>query len=69
MEVVTNQRSHGETPASEQEHYGGSPSPGSKVTRAVMILLIVAVVVLVVIWGISSRRKANATTSMKCLRC
>jgi RND family efflux transporter MFP subunit len=65
MEVVTNQRSHGETPASEQEHYGGSPSPGSKVTRAVMLLLIVAVVAVVVIWGISSRRKANAQLSQE----
>jgi len=65
MEVVTNQRDPAETPASERAQYGGSPSPGSKVTRAVMLLLIVAVVALVVLWGISSRRKANAQLSQE----
>jgi RND family efflux transporter MFP subunit len=35
------------------------------VTRAVMLLLIVAVVALVVLWGISSRRKANAQLSQE----
>ncbi len=63
MEVVSNQRDMAETPASERTKYGGPPSPGSKVTRAVMLLLIVIVVALVVIWGISSRRKANAQLS------
>jgi RND family efflux transporter MFP subunit len=65
MEVVTNQRGLAEAPPSEQTPYGGSPSPGSKVTRAVMLLLIVAVVALVVIWGISSRRKASAQLSQE----
>src|ERR1700688_118247 len=65
MEVVTNQRGQAEAPGSEQEQYGGSPSPGSKVTRAVMLLLMVVVVALVVIWGISSRRAANAQLSQE----
>src|ERR1700688_278255 len=65
MEVVTNQRGQAEAPGSEQEQYGGSPSPGSKVTRAVMLVLIVVVVALVVIWGISSRRQANAQLSQE----
>ena len=33
---------------------------GSAITRAVLLLLIVVVVALSVVWGISSRRKANA---------
>jgi RND family efflux transporter MFP subunit len=65
MEVVSNQRDQAETPASELAKYGGPPSPGSKVTRAVMLLLMVVVVALVVIWGISSRRKANAQLSQE----
>src|SRR5579862_190583 len=65
MEVVTNQRGQAETPASEREQYSGPPSPGSKVTRTVMLLLIVVVVALVVIWGISSRRQANAQLSQE----
>src|SRR5580700_6381378 len=65
MEVVSNQRGQAEMPAARRAQQGGSPSPGSKVTRAVMILLIVAVVVLVVIWGISSRRKADAQLSVE----
>jgi len=63
MEVVTNQRGQAEAPGGEREQYGGSPSPGGKVTRAVVLLLIVVVVALVVIWGISSRRQANAQLS------
>ncbi len=65
MEVVTNQRGRADAPAGEHEQYGGSPSPGSKVTRTVMLLLIVVVVAMVVIWGISSRRKANAQLSLE----
>jgi RND family efflux transporter MFP subunit len=65
MEVVTNQRGQAEAPASERAQYGGSPSSGSKMTRAVMLLLIVAIVALVVLWGISSRRKANAQLSQE----
>jgi len=65
MEVVTNQRGQAEAPAGEREKNGGQSSPGSKVTRAVMLLLIVAIVALVVIWGISSRHKANAQLSQE----
>ena len=60
MEVVSNQRDQAETPAGERAKYGGPPTPGSKVTRTVMLLLMVIVVALIVIWGISSRRQANA---------
>ena len=65
MEVVSNQRDQAESPAGERAKYGGPPAPGSKVTRAVMLLLIVVVVALVVLWGISSRRKANAQLSVE----
>ena len=41
------------------------PAPGSKVTRVVMLLLVVIIVALVVVWGISSRRKANAQLSQE----
>jgi RND family efflux transporter MFP subunit len=60
MEVVTNQREAAETPAGERAPGGGPPSSGSQLFRTVMLLLIVLVVTLVVIWGISSRRKADA---------
>ena len=65
MEVVTNQRDRAEAPASERVKNGVPPSPGSKVTRAVTLLLIVLVVVLVVVWGISSRHQANAQLSQE----
>jgi RND family efflux transporter MFP subunit len=65
MEVVSNQRDQAEAPASEWVKNGGPPTPGSKVTRVVMLLLIVVVVALVVIWGISSRRQANAQLSQE----
>ena len=65
MEVVSNQRDPAEMPTSERAKNSGPPSPGSKVTRIVMLLLIVVVVALVVIWGISSRRKANAQLSQE----
>jgi RND family efflux transporter MFP subunit len=65
MEVVSNQRDQAEAPASERARTGGPPTPGSKVTRVVMLLLIVVVVALVVLWGISSRRQANAQLSQE----
>ena len=65
MEVVTNQREPAEAPASERARNGGPPSPGSKVTRVVMLALMVVVVALVVIWGISSRRQADAQLSQE----
>jgi len=63
MEVVTNQRAQAEAPPSGAK--SGPPSPGSVLTRAIMLLLIVAVVALVVVWGISSRRQANAQLSQE----
>jgi RND family efflux transporter MFP subunit len=65
MEVVSNQRDQAEAPASELAKTGGPPTRGSGVTRAVMLVLIVVVVALVVIWGISSRRQANAQLSQE----
>ena len=63
MEVVSNQRDQAEAPSGERMTQGGPPTPGSKVTRAVMLLVMVIVVALVVVWGISSRRQANAQLS------
>ena len=65
MEVVSNRREPAEAPASERASHGGPPAPGSKVTRSVMLLLVVIVLALVVLWGISSRRKANAQLSQE----
>ena len=65
MEVVSKQRDQAELPVSERENYGGPPEPGSKVARVVMLLLVVIIVALVVLWGISSRRKANAQLSQE----
>lgn len=59
MAVVTNQRDREEAPPREPEN-GGSPSPGSPLARTVLLLLVVVVAAVVVIWGISSRRHANA---------
>lgn len=42
-----------------------SASSGSAVTRAILLLLTVLAVVLVVLWGISSRKKANAQLSQE----
>ncbi|HXP79483.1 MAG TPA: efflux RND transporter periplasmic adaptor subunit [Verrucomicrobiae bacterium] len=65
MEVVSNQREPAEAPASERANPGGPPAPGSKVARGVMLLLVVIIVAMVVLWGISSRRKANAQLSQE----
>jgi RND family efflux transporter MFP subunit len=65
MEVVSKQRDQVELPASERAANGNPPTPGSKVTRVVMLLLVVIIVALVVLWGISSRRKANAQLSQE----
>ena len=65
MEVVSNQRDQAEAPARERPPHVEPPSPGSKVTRGVMLLVVVIVVALVVLWGISSRRKANAQLSQE----
>lgn len=63
MGVVSNQRDPAEAPVGENR--GNPPSPGSKATRAVMLLLMVVIVAMVVIWGISSRREANAQLSQE----
>lgn len=66
MEVVTNQRDPAEAPASERTRHADPPSPpGGKVTRGIVLVLIVIGVALVVIWGISSRRKASAELSQE----
>ena len=65
MEVVSNQRGQAEMPAGQRAQQGGPRSPGSKLTRGVMLLLVVVIVALVVVWGISSRRKANAQLSQE----
>jgi RND family efflux transporter MFP subunit len=65
MEVVSNQREPVEMPAGERPNSGSPRVPGGGVTRVVMLLLVVIVVALVVIWGISSRRKANAQLSQE----
>lgn len=65
MGVVSNQRDQAETPASERAKRGSPHSPGSAATRVVMLLLMVVIVAMVVIWGISSRRGANAQLSQE----
>jgi RND family efflux transporter MFP subunit len=65
MEVVTNQRETAERPDGAQGSYAGPPSAGSKLIRSVMLLVIVLVVAIIVIWGISSRRKADAQLSQE----
>jgi RND family efflux transporter MFP subunit len=60
MEVVTRQRDPADAPSGATQSRGGSPSPGSSIARTVLLLLVVAVAAVVVIWGISSRRQANA---------
>jgi RND family efflux transporter MFP subunit len=65
MEVVSNQREPSEAPAGRRSTNSVPPAPGGKLTRAVMLVLMVIVVALVVLWGISSRRKANAQLSQE----
>jgi RND family efflux transporter MFP subunit len=65
MEVVSNQRDPAEMVAGNRAKGGGPPVPGSGLTRAIMLLLVVMVIALVVLWGISSRRKANAQLSQE----
>jgi RND family efflux transporter MFP subunit len=59
MEVVSNQRSESQAPHGGAGT-GGSPSPGNPVVHGILLFVIVAVAAVVVIWGISSRREANA---------
>jgi RND family efflux transporter MFP subunit len=65
MEVVSKQRDQAEMPAAQRAQQGGPPSPRSRLTRGAVLLLVVVVVALVVVWGISSRRKANAQLSQE----
>jgi RND family efflux transporter MFP subunit len=51
--------------AGKQEWRVRSASSGSAATRALLLLLTVLVVAFVVIWGISSRRQANAQLSQE----
>jgi RND family efflux transporter MFP subunit len=60
MEVVTNQRDTAGAPVGAPGHDGGAPAPGSPVFRTILLFLVVIVAAVVVIWGISSRREANA---------
>ncbi len=65
MEVVSNQRDSAEAPPERMRHAEPPPSHGSKLTRGILLVLIVLGVALVVIWGISSRRNANAQLSQE----
>jgi RND family efflux transporter MFP subunit len=60
MEGFANRRGRQAPPVKDREaHIRSSPS-GSAATRAILLLLTVLIVAFAVIWGISSRRKANA---------
>jgi RND family efflux transporter MFP subunit len=67
MEVVSNQRGQADAPTGERLRDAGPPPPstGGRISRTITLLLIVIVVALVVIWGISSRRKADAQLSQE----
>lgn len=65
MEVVSNQRDSAEAPPERIRHVEPPPSHGSKLTRGILLALIVLAVAMVVIWGISSRRKASAELSQE----
>lgn len=66
MEAVSNQRDPAEVSASERMRKNDPPpSTGGKVVRGIVLLVIVLGVALVVIWGISSRRQANAQLSQE----
>jgi RND family efflux transporter MFP subunit len=65
MEVVTNQRNTAGAPVGAPGNTGGAPAPGSPVSRTILLLLVVIVAAVVVIWGISSRREANAQLALE----
>lgn len=60
MWVGSNRRNAAKTRGAERLGRRGSPSSGSAIMRVVLFLLMLIVVALAVIWGISSRRRANA---------
>jgi RND family efflux transporter MFP subunit len=65
MEVVSKLREQAKSPASARAKSRATSSRGSALTRIITFLLIVIVVAVVVIWGISSRRAANAQLSQE----
>jgi len=65
MEAVTKQVDLGEAPPSGPAQGSGAAPPGNPLMRAILLLLIVAVAAGVVIWGISSRKEANAQLSVE----
>jgi RND family efflux transporter MFP subunit len=65
MGVVSKQWEQAKLSAKAQAKSRASSSQGSALTRTVTFLLIVIAVAVVVIWGISSRRAANAQLSVE----
>jgi RND family efflux transporter MFP subunit len=65
MEVVSKQKDQGESAGEHRAHADSVTSRGSIFTRIVTLVLIVIVVAVVVVWGISSRRAANAQLSVE----
>ena len=65
MEVVTKQVDQVEPSPGGPEQRSGSPPPANRLVRATLLLLIVVAAAIVVIWGISSRREANAQLSLE----
>jgi RND family efflux transporter MFP subunit len=65
MVVVSKFREQAKSPAKVQVMSRAASSRGSALTRIITFLLIVIVVAVVVIWGISSRRAANAQLSLE----
>ena len=61
MQVVSS-RPRAATPGSDRTRGSGigTSSRGSAATRAIMLLFVVVVVAFIIIWGISSRKQANA---------
>jgi RND family efflux transporter MFP subunit len=60
MQVVSSQPARTKVPATECPRSSTGPSQGGAAIRAVALLFIVIVVAFIVIWGISSRKQANA---------
>jgi RND family efflux transporter MFP subunit len=65
MEGVSKLREQAKSPLNARAKSGAASSRGSSLTRVVTFLLIAIVVAVVVIWGISSRRAANAQLSQE----
>jgi RND family efflux transporter MFP subunit len=65
MAGLSNRRRRIERSASEGAKRVRSACSGSAATRAILLLFTVVVVAIIVIWGISSRRKANAQLSQE----